>query len=70
MNMNTIKVNLKENSYPIIVGNHILAGLGRSLRGLSLGRDAVIVTNPLIKRLHGAKLAKGLSKVGYAVKFF
>jgi 3-dehydroquinate synthase len=68
--MKTINVKLKEHSYPIIVGHRILTRLGRSLRRLHLGRDAVIVTNPLIKRLHGAALTEGLRKEGYAVKSF
>ena len=68
--MQTIRVGLKENSYSIIVGNRSLANFAQALKSLSLGRDTVIVTNPLIKRLHGAKLASSLKKKGYSVKFF
>lgn len=68
--MRIIKVKLKENSYLILVGNRILADLGGVLQKLRLGRDAVIVTNPLIKRLHGKRLFEGLAKAGYSVKFF
>ena len=68
--MYTIKVNLKENKYAITVGSRSLFHLGQALKNLRLGPDAVIVTNPLIKRLHGAKLVRGLNKKGFNVKFF
>jgi 3-dehydroquinate synthase len=68
--MQTIKVHLKENSYPIIVGNGTLSQVNRSLKALGLSGDAVVVTNPVIKRLHGSKLARGLKGVASSVKFF
>lgn len=70
LKVHTIKVSLKENSYPIVVGNGTLVHLSDALGKLSLGPDAVMVTHPLIKGLHGAKLASGLKRKGYRVKFF
>ena len=66
----TIRLNLKNNSYPIIVGYDISKDLPRYLNKLSLGRDAVIISHPVIERLHGRKLSAALTKAGYSVKIF
>lgn len=42
--MKRIKVRLKENSYSIVIGNGILPQLGRALKAMNIGQDAVIVT--------------------------
>jgi 3-dehydroquinate synthase len=68
--MTTIQVKLKNNGYPIIIGHNILKDTPKYLKKLSLGKDAVIVTHPVIERLHGAKLTVALKKAGYTVKTF
>ena len=40
------------------------------IRGLGLGKDALIISHPSIERLHGAKLSAALKKAGYTVKIF
>ena len=68
--MRSIKVHLKENSYQIIVGNHILGRLGTYLKTLNLGTDALIITNPAINKIHGRTLVSGLEKNGFTAKVF
>lgn len=68
--MKTVPVSLKENSYKIVIGKGILSGLGTALKKIKVGTDAVIVTHPVIRRLHGAALAAGLKTEGFSVKFF
>jgi len=65
-----VKVNLKDNSYDILIGVDILADLGEILKSLSIGKDAIVITNPVIKRLHGKALTKSLKKSGFNVDFF
>jgi len=67
--MFTVKVNLNENSYDIVVGSDILGDLGKTIKASQIGRDAVVITNPVIKRLHGKKLNASLKKAGLSVKF-
>lgn len=67
--MATIKVNLKENSYPVIVGSNILDSLGGHIKKLNIGLDAYIITNAAIKKKYGNILNKSLRKSGFNVKF-
>lgn len=68
--MLSVRVDLRENSYDIVIGSQILQDLGERLKRLDIGADAVIITNPVIKRLHGGTIASGLKKNGFSVKFF
>ena len=70
MTIRFLKVDLKENSYKIIVGNRILPQLGKYCKTSGLGPDAVVITNPLIQKLHGRRLVSGLEKSGFSVKVF
>lgn len=66
--MKTISVPLKNNPYNIVVGNCILAKLGKELKSLKIGKDAVIITNPVIYKHHGKALTSGLRKNGFSIK--
>ena len=55
-------------AYPIVIGYGILGEFPRSIRDLGLGKDALIISHPFIKRLHGAPLSAALKKAGYTVK--
>jgi 3-dehydroquinate synthase len=55
-------------AYPIVIGYDILGEFPRSIRGLGLGKDALIISHSFIKRLHGAPLSAALKKAGYTVK--
>jgi 3-dehydroquinate synthase len=68
--MKTIDVPLKENGYKIVVGKDILRQCGRRLKGLGVGTDAVIVTNPIVYRRHAGALIPGLKQEGFSVKVF
>ncbi|NLE64695.1 MAG: 3-dehydroquinate synthase [Elusimicrobia bacterium] len=68
--MAKIIVRLKENSYPIIVGSGVLSDAGRLIRQMKVAEDAVIVTNPLVRRLHGRVLLASLKRAGFSAKVF
>lgn len=70
MTIHSLNVNLKENSYKIVVGNRILPQLGKYLKRLGLGTDAVIITNPVIEKLHGRTLISSLKNNGFTAKVF
>lgn len=67
--MTTIKVNLKNRSYNILVGSRILENAGREIRALDIGDNAYIITNALIKNKYGSILKGSLEKAGIGVKF-
>ena len=68
--MKQVTVKLKDNPYPILVGDGMLPLLPELLKKLGLGPDAVIITNPLVNRLHGKALAAPMREKGFSVKFF
>ena len=57
-------------SYTITIDHGILGKFPQSIRGLGLGKDALIITHPCIGRLYGAPLTSALKKAGYTVKIF
>jgi len=67
--MKTIKVNLKNRSYDIVVGAGILKSLGPRLKKLALGTDAYVITNSLIKNKYGKALVKSLKNSGFTARF-
>src|SRR3989338_6732648 len=68
--MAVVNVKLKQNPYKIIIGHGILKDVGKALCSLKIGEDAVVITNPLINRLHGRTLSDSLKRHGFSVKFF
>ncbi|MFC1510838.1 3-dehydroquinate synthase [Candidatus Margulisiibacteriota bacterium] len=58
--MDKIKVNLGEKSYDILVGSDILAELGRLIQEKEWGSEVLVITDSLVKELHGDQLLKGL----------
>lgn len=67
--MRTIKVNLKERSYQIIIGSDIINSLPAFIKRLNIGSDAYIITNAPIKSKYGAILNKTLKKNKITAKF-
>jgi 3-dehydroquinate synthase len=67
--MKAIKVNLKKRSYNIVIGNAILKKIGAHLKQLKLGSDAYIITNRVIKNVHGEELKNSLSRAGFNYRF-
>jgi 3-dehydroquinate synthase len=68
--MKQIIVKLKGNPYPVVVGEGVLPLLPEFLARLKLGTDAIVVTNPMVNRLHGRTLAVSMRAKGFSVKFF
>ncbi|MFT5169771.1 MAG: 3-dehydroquinate synthase [Candidatus Omnitrophota bacterium] len=68
--MKNIKVALKQNGYDISVGLDILPKLGNAVKKLNIGHDAIVITNPVVRKCHGAAVVKSLKKSGFTVKVF
>jgi len=68
--MKTITVSLKENPYKILISPGSLSSIGRHIRSLNIGKDAVVITTAVIKRLHGKTLTDSLRRSGFTVKEF
>jgi len=67
--MKKIRVNLGKKSYDIVVSYNEIPKLGGLIKKLNLGQDAVIITNPVIKKLLGKKVEKSLLSSGFNVIF-
>ena len=67
--MKTVRLNLKDRSYDILIGFNILSRLGSALKKMDIGPDAYIVTNAFIKNRYGNALEKTLRASGISVKF-
>jgi 3-dehydroquinate synthase len=68
--MKKTKLNLKVNSYDIVIGDGLLKDIGKFLAPLKLGSTALIVTNPIIDKYHGQKIRAGLKSKGFDVETF
>lgn len=68
--MKTVPLKLKENSYKIMIGNKIMTQLPRLIKSLELGKDAVIITDRTVERLHGRQVSASLKSQGFSAKFF
>ncbi len=66
--METIKVNFGERSYDIVVGYNCLSQLGKMLKKIDIGKDAVVITNSTILSLYGKKLRSSLERAGLYVR--
>ncbi|MFC1624304.1 3-dehydroquinate synthase [Candidatus Omnitrophota bacterium] len=67
--MKKIRINLAKKSYDILICHNEIDKLGKSLKPLKIGRDALIITNPLIKRLFGNRIKRSLASSGFRVSF-
>ena len=68
--MKSIKLNLKKRSYFICIEEGLLHKTGALLRKLNIGNDAIIITNPYLKKKFGATLTKSLQKSRFSCKFY
>lgn len=62
--MKELVVRLGKNSYPIKIGQGILAKTGLYAARLRLGKDAVVITNAKINHLYGSTLGDSLKRSG------
>jgi len=60
-----IRVGLGTRSYDILVGWKTLHGLGRHVRKIYSGDNALIISSPRIFRLYGGKTQKSLTQAGF-----
>lgn len=63
--METVKVNLGERSYPILIGEGILSELGPQLKQQPLSRTLAVITSPNIQELYGDIVEKSLVDSGF-----
>src|SRR5580700_8966385 len=63
--MRTVNVSLGSRSYPIFIGEKILADLGRHCAELQLGRRCVIISDKNVAPLYAAKASASLRKAGF-----
>ena len=67
--MKKIRVKLGKESYDIIICSENIIKLGSYIKRLNIGKDAIIITNPAIKKLLGEKIKNSLIANGYNVRF-
>ena len=65
--MKIVNVPLKSHSYKIFIGPNILPQLGSQLKRLKIGQDAVIITNPIVKKYYGGLISSNLKRQGFSV---
>ncbi|MEI8012489.1 MAG: iron-containing alcohol dehydrogenase, partial [Candidatus Omnitrophota bacterium] len=68
--MMSVKVGLRDNPYMIMVGQGILDRLPAAVKKLGIGSDAVVITNPLVRKFYGKRLAEIFMKAGMTAKIF
>lgn len=62
-----VNVDLGSRSYRIVVASGALASVGASLRELSVGTRAAVVSDGAVARLHGKTVVTSLESAGFAV---
>ena len=67
--MKTLKVNLGQRSYRVLIGRGILSKLKGELQKLKLGQVAIVVTNPTIYKLYGSLIKQALKGLNSEVHF-
>jgi 3-dehydroquinate synthase len=65
--MESITVGLAERSYQIFFGAGTLEGIGIACASLSLGKQAAVVTNPLVGSLYFQPVQRALVEAGFQV---
>ncbi|MDD2421384.1 MAG: 3-dehydroquinate synthase [Heliobacteriaceae bacterium] len=62
-----VTVGLGDRSYPVLIGEGLLASAGSLLAGCLPGNKVLIVTNPPVRALYGKMLQHSLQEAGYDV---
>ena len=60
--MKTLKVDLAKHSYPIFVGEGLIAGAGAVLAKCGFDAPPIVITNNTVLQLHGKSLLRSLQK--------
>lgn len=67
--MKKIKVKLFKNSYHIFIGNNSLKHLPKLLNNLFKIKNAIIITNPSIKKIYSKKINQAFKNTGYSLRY-
>lgn len=67
--MKKTRVKLGNRSYEIRICRDRIGLLGKAIKQLEIGSDAVIITNPSIKKFFGTRVKKSLLSAGFNVRF-
>ena len=63
--MPSIRVELRENSYPIIVDQKILGKTGELLRSQTKSEKVIVIADAFVSRRYGGEVLESLSKAGF-----
>ena len=63
--MPSIRVELRENSYPIIVDQKILGKTGELLRSQTKSEKAIVIADAFVSRRYGGEVLESLSNAGF-----
>ncbi len=67
--MKKILVNLKANSYPIIISRNNFSELSQIIKPITKNTDILVITNPTIYKIYQNQLKKSLSKLAVEINF-
>ncbi|MBF7082145.1 3-dehydroquinate synthase [Desulfallas sp. Bu1-1] len=65
--MKEVGIDLGNRSYQIMIGNGLLERAGELIAGVSAGRKALLVTNPVVGNLYAGRVAASLEQAGFEV---
>jgi 3-dehydroquinate synthase len=63
--METVRVELIERSYDIVIGNGLLDGIGARLKAYGPSPKAALVSNPTVFALYGERVTDSIKKAGF-----
>lgn len=63
--MQKIRVELAERSYNIVIGDHILGGIGSALEKFEFSSKAALVSNNTVNEIYGKTVSESLKKAGF-----
>ena len=66
--MKKLRIDLADRSYDILIGRNLLPSVGDHLVHRERTRRALVVTNPVINKLYGKSLSKGLQNAGLEIE--
>ncbi len=56
----TVRIELSDRSYPVIIGRDLLKRAGQTLRNLGFTTAPIVISNPTVLQLHGTRLLGSL----------
>ncbi len=63
--MKRVSLNLGENSYSVLIGTGLVDGTGKHLKELGFSGKAVVITNPVVRKLYAERLTASLKASGF-----